>query len=74
MLSNRVWARVVGVEHGVVVEHVRVDEDAGEIVVGCRLRMGAVRRCGRCQRWLRCHGHATTRGTQERSTIRSPGW
>lgn len=41
---------MLGVETGVVIEHVALDEDVGEIVVGCRLRKGARRRCGRCQK------------------------
>jgi transposase len=41
---------VVGVERDVVVEAVEFDEDAGEIIVSCRLRKGAGRRCGRCDR------------------------
>ena len=55
MQSKRVWARVLGVEQGVVIEHVRFDDDGGEIVVACRLRRRAARRCGRCQR--RCAGY-----------------
>jgi transposase len=39
---------VLGVESGVVIEHIELDEDAGEIVIGCRLRKGVRRRCGRC--------------------------
>ena len=50
MQSKRVWARVVGVEHDVVIEAVEFDDDGGEIVVSCRLRRGAVRRCGQCGR------------------------
>ena len=50
MQSKRVWARVIGVERGVVIEAVEFDDDAGEIVVSCRLRRGAARRCGRCDR------------------------
>ena len=50
MQSKRVWARVIGVERDVVVEAVEFDEDAGEIIVSCRLRKGAGRRCGRCDR------------------------
>ena len=50
MQSKRVWARVVGVERDVVIEGVQFDEDAGEIIVSCRLRRGARRRCGRCDR------------------------
>jgi transposase len=46
---------VLGVEAGVVIEHVNFDHDAGEIVVACRLRRGTARRCGRCQR--RCPGY-----------------
>jgi transposase len=47
---KRVWARVVGVDGGVVIERVGFDEVADEIVVSCRLRRGAARRCGRCGR------------------------
>ena len=50
MLPNRVWRRVLGVESKVVVEGVAFDEDAGEIVVRCRLRRSAALRCGRCGR------------------------
>ena len=50
MQSKRVWARVIGVDHGVVIEAVEFDDDAGEIVVSCRLRRGAARRCGHCNR------------------------
>ena len=32
MQSKRVWARVLGVETGVVIERVELDEEAGEIV------------------------------------------
>lgn len=39
---------MLGVESGVVIEHIELDEDAGEIVIGCRLRKGVRRRCGRC--------------------------
>ena len=50
MQSKRVWARVLGVERDVVIEGVEFDEDVAEIVVSCRLRSGAGRRCGRCHR------------------------
>ena len=50
MQSKRVWARVLGVETVVVIEHVDFDEDAGEVVVSVRLRKGASRRCGHCHR------------------------
>jgi transposase len=53
--SKRVWARVVGVERGVVVEAVEFDDDADEVVVSCRLRRGVARRCGECGR--RCAGY-----------------
>ena len=55
MQSKRVWARVVGVDHGVVIEAVVFDEDAGEVVVSCRLRRGVARCCGECGR--RCAGY-----------------
>ena len=54
MQSKRVWARVLGVERGVVIEHVDVDDD-DEIVIACRLRRGRASRCGRCGR--RCRGY-----------------
>lgn len=50
MQSKRVWARALGVEDGVVIERIQVDEDAREIVVGCHLRNGGRRRCGRCNK------------------------
>lgn len=55
MQSKRVWRRVIGVERDVVIEAVDFDDDAGEIVVSCRLRRGAARRCGECGR--RCGGY-----------------
>jgi transposase len=58
--SKRVWARVLGVDHSVVIEHVRFDEEAGEITVSCRLRRRCPRRCGRCSR--RCPGYDTGEG------------
>jgi transposase len=48
--SKRVWGRVIGVERDVVIEAVEFDEPVGEIVVSCRLRRGAARRCGHCNR------------------------
>ena len=50
MQSKRVWARVIGVEGNVVIEAVEFDDNAGEIVVLCRLRKGVGRRCGHCRR------------------------
>ncbi len=55
MQSKRVWARVIGVERDVVIEAVEFEEEAGEIVVSCRLRRGVARRCGECGR--RCAGY-----------------
>lgn len=60
MQSKRVWARVAGVEHGVVIEHVDFDELAGEITLSCRLRRRTARRCGRCQQ--RCSGYDSGEG------------
>ena len=60
MQSKRLWARVLGVEHGVVIEHIRHDDAIDEITVECRLRRGARRRCGRCQR--RCPGYDSGEG------------
>ena len=50
MQSKRVWARVLGVEGGVVIEAVEYDDDSAEVVVSCRLRRGSTRRRGRCDR------------------------
>ena len=60
MQSNRVWARVAGVETGVVIERVDVDDLAGEITVSCRLRRRTARRCGRCLQ--RCSGYDSGEG------------
>ena len=60
MQSKRVWARVAGVEDGVVIEHVGFDDEAGEITVGCRLRRRTARRCGRCLE--RCAGYDSGEG------------
>jgi transposase len=61
--SKRVWARVLGVERDVVIEAVECDDEAHEVVVSYRLRRGATRRCGRCDR--RCgrfdHGQGRRR-------------
>jgi transposase len=46
--SKRVWARALGIERGVVIEEVR--EGCEVIVVACRLRKNAARRCGICER------------------------
>ena len=46
MQSKRVWARALGLERDTVIEEVR--EDCEVIVVACRLRKNAVRRCGIC--------------------------
>jgi transposase len=48
--SKRVWGRVIGAERDVVIEAVEFDDGAGEIVVSCRLRRDAGRRCGQCGR------------------------
>ena len=55
MQSKRVWERVLGVERGVIIEGVDVDDDSDEITVACRLRRGRAGRCGRCSR--RCRGY-----------------
>jgi transposase len=46
--NSRVWARALGVDRKVVIEGVVYDDEADEIIVSCRLRRGARRRCGRC--------------------------
>lgn len=50
MRNSRVWRRLVGVDHQVVVEGVDYDDELDEVTVRCRLRMGTKRRCGRCGR------------------------
>ena len=55
MQSKRVWARLLGVERGVIIERVDGDEDRDDIVVSCRLRRGRAGRCGECGR--RCAGY-----------------
>ena len=60
MQSKMVWARVLGVEREVVIEGVVFDDQAGEVVVSCRLRKGARRRCGVCAR--RCGGYDNGEG------------
>ena len=55
MQSKRVWARVLGVERGVIIERVHVDDDTDEIIVSCRVRRGRAGRCGQCGR--RCRGY-----------------
>ena len=46
MQSKRVWARALGLERDTVIEDLR--EDGEVIVVACRLRRNARRRCGIC--------------------------
>ncbi len=55
MQSKRVWARVLGVERGVIIERVDTEPDTDDIVVRCRLRRGRASRCGECGR--RCPGY-----------------
>lgn len=55
MQSKRVWARVLGVERGVVIERVDGGDHGDDIVVSCRLRRGRAGRCGQCGR--RCRGY-----------------
>ena len=55
MQSKRVWARVLGVERGVIIERVDTEADTDDIVVACRVRRGRAGRCGECGR--RCPGY-----------------
>ena len=50
MLASNVWRKIVGVDRGVVIEDVEVEEDGEEevVVVHVRLRKDRRRRCGRC--------------------------
>lgn len=52
MQNKKLWARVAGVEPGVVVERVMFDESADAVVLCCRLRRRdrGRSRCGRCGR------------------------
>ena len=58
MQSKRVWARVLGVERGVIIERVDAEIDTDDIVVRCRVRRGRAGRCGECGR--RCPGYDGT--------------
>lgn len=50
MLSANLWRKLIGVDHGVVIEDVEIEEEDGEevVVVHVRLRKDRRRRCGRC--------------------------
>lgn len=61
MQNARVWRRVLGVDHRVVVEGADYDDEADEITVRCRLRKGARRRCGRCDRRSPLYDHGDGR-------------
>ena len=50
MLGKRVLARLVGVDHRVVIEGVAHDPGLDAIVVRCRVRRMKRLRCGRCGR------------------------
>ena len=67
MLSKKVWARVLGIQRGVILEGVACEDDSNPgdgsgavIVVSCRLRKGSAMRCGRCGR--RCPGYDAGEG------------
>ena len=52
MLGSNVWRKIIGVDHGVVIEDVEVDSEDDEevVVVQVHMRKGGRRRCGRCQK------------------------
>ena len=50
MQSRRVWACVLGVERGVIIERVDTEPETDDVVVWCRLRRGRAGRCGECGR------------------------
>ena len=52
MLSANLWRKLIGVDHGVVIEDVEVDSEDDEevVVVQVHMRKGGRRRCGRCQK------------------------
>ena len=59
MQSKRVWARALGLQRTTVIEDVREDGEA--IVVSCRLRANAARRCGQCGRRCGRYDHGEGR-------------
>ena len=52
MLRANLWRKLIGVDHGVVIEDVEVDSEDDEevVVVQVHMRKGGRRRCGRCQK------------------------
>jgi transposase len=52
LLASNVWRKIVGVDHGVVIEDIEVEEDGEDevVVVHVRLRKDRRRRCGRCKK------------------------
>ena len=52
MLGSNVWRKIIGVDHGVVIEDVEVEgeDDEEVVVVQVRMRKGGRRRCGRCRK------------------------
>ncbi len=55
MRKSKVWAGVLGVEKSTVIDRLDLDEEAKIAVFTVRVRKGAKRRCGLCQR--RCPGY-----------------
>ncbi len=51
LLASNVWRRIVGVDHGVVIEEVELEgeDDEAVVVVHVRMRKAGRRRCGRCR-------------------------
>lgn len=66
MRNAKLWERLLGVEH-TVVEDVVFDEDDEVIVASVRVRKGAKRRCGICQR--RCPGYDQGDGRRRWRTL-----
>lgn len=62
MRDLRLWKRLLGVERGVVVEDVELDEELDAIVALVRPRKRARGRCGRCGR--RCPGYDRGEGVR----------
>jgi transposase len=67
VLGKKVWARLLGVERGALVEGVDIDEDGACIVASVRPRARERGRCGSCGR--RCPGYDPGEGRRRWRTL-----